>query len=597
MSIEIDILLDLASAETEAQAFEREITQTMARAANRSAQEFEGFARKATATLERLKNEQTSRINDLRGSWGDMRDIWDTAGQSLLGLSDSTSKAVSETAYLAEKGLALGASFGPWGAAIGAVAGSLLGLVKAMFSAGVEADKLKEKLRVEEEKKQRTIDEDSIKGWEGLTEAVADAGEGLGRFDKSLTKMQDKLKDLPKEQAERANALVNSALEWDKHTSQGAFDQILKDYHALESKTTDVTERQKARKAALKELRKAEQEYSEGVSDALEAGNEALGEHTKKLSEAKNAARDLAAEERNIREEIMGILAARKEREENSLLDKEGMRDSIDYVQDLKTKLEDLLAVDSDEGLLDVEGMVEGFPKATDEAEKLAIAVASIQEALMQNLDPVERALIKLTGLSREMAGVVISFGQEMANTFAGQAAKSADAFFESIARGQNRTMKDRKAARAQFFRDLGTELIADGTKNELIGVGRGLFGDPSGWALAAWGLGEQLTGISMGGLAAGAQRRQGYGEETSSTGATGSRGSSGGGSGLGAGQRTQAPQQPVIYQIYMGGAKGSTTINAGDGPSSTAQAHRELEKIKAEGTRVGSGGFSRRKP
>lgn len=74
-------------------------------------------------------------LNETVDKFGDLKDIFEKTGVALLGLSQDTVDAAVKIADIAEKGALVGAAFGPMGAAIGLVAGGVLGA----FNASAEA--------------------------------------------------------------------------------------------------------------------------------------------------------------------------------------------------------------------------------------------------------------------------------------------------------------------------------------------------------------------------------------------------------------------------------------------------------------------------
>lgn len=679
MAIELDKLLDLEKAEQAAKEFEKEIAETMARAAGKSADEFEAFAKRAAAAIEKSQKESASAIektqkevaaanekradeaeksakesaqaqiriaqdlareeiraserateevkkaaeergrkmeafaNDARGFIGDAGDAFGQLSKGLLGLSEQEQLVGDKMFYMTEKGAGLGGTIGgllgPIGTLVGSGIGATVGGLLGYWSGNAEnaAEKQEELAKV--------IEDSTI----GIND-YADAVEKMVAIQSDIAELGDVIIDAQSNIARVLNpdAIKKFTKEELKSSQEGAKEELGQFAKDLDTSYQNIKET----KEKIKDIQKNDT-YSQLKKDILidlekqnienEKENVALtlkevaksqnelststGELTRRTEEATKSRKEF---DKTLKENVENMMAAQKEREELSTgLDTKGYREMLAEVGELKAEVDSLQEGEiASESILDSERMsiVKGdLRDTTEEANKLANALSGIEEAMLSSFSPVERTLYKLTGMTKDMIDVVIGFGQQMASTFSGAATKSAEAFFESIARGTRRTAEERQAARAAFFRELGTQLIADGVKNELIGVGRGILGDATGWALAAWGTGEIATGLGMGGAAARAQRRQGYGNEES-TPPTGSRGSNSSGGSLG-GNTSSAPPAPIIYQFYAGGAPGSTTVNAGDGPASLAQADRQLKKISSQGGRVGSGGFSRREP
>ena len=76
------------------------------------------------------------------GHIGDVKDILEKTGKSLLGFSQATVDTIVKTGDLAEKGASLGSSFGPMGAVVGALAGGLIGYASAAYDSEVATARL-----------------------------------------------------------------------------------------------------------------------------------------------------------------------------------------------------------------------------------------------------------------------------------------------------------------------------------------------------------------------------------------------------------------------------------------------------------------------
>jgi hypothetical protein len=118
-------------------------------------------------------------LNETVDKFGDLKDIFEKTGVALGGLSQEAVDAAVKVADIAEKGAAVGAAFGPMGAAIGLVAGGVLG----MFNASAE-----EAAKKSAELKTR-IDETA----KGFTDIQAQLSGATLSFDE-LAKVQDDLR-------------------------------------------------------------------------------------------------------------------------------------------------------------------------------------------------------------------------------------------------------------------------------------------------------------------------------------------------------------------------------------------------------------------
>lgn len=123
--------------------------------------------------------------------FGDVKDIFEKTGQSLLGLSEQTVEYGVLIGDIAEKGASIGAVFGPVGAAAGLVGGAILGA----FTVAADAEKkfqeqLKEQQTRLAETEQYVID---------LKEAYQDLGDiDFSRFLSDLDEIQKKQDELKK---------------------------------------------------------------------------------------------------------------------------------------------------------------------------------------------------------------------------------------------------------------------------------------------------------------------------------------------------------------------------------------------------------------
>lgn len=192
-------------------------------------------------------------------------------------------------------------------------------------------------------------------------------------------------------------------------------------------------------------------------------------------------------------------------------------------------------------------------------------------------------------------------------SAFMGAGVNAVNTFFTAIEEGKKKALTGMGAAflgeMAAFSKAKGSELIVQGLVDELLGFSKILRGVPGGGLLMKHGLAEMAQGFALGGVGIVAGRagsrmggRFDRANPDDDARAGGSSLGGAGSAGLGGGVNRES-RAPVVYQIYMGGAPGSTTINAGDGPASTAQAARDINRITAQGNRIGSGGISRRKP
>lgn len=581
--------------------------------------------------------------SEARGFVGDVGDAVQQLGKGILGLSESEQIVADRTIYMSQKfgtlGGTLGQLLGPMGelvgTGVGMAGGGLLGYLSGNAEAGAksvaELKKQQEelakqaakdaealaKLQTENEAMTKSFahaSSDTIPGlishMDDLDVQMAEVSKHLDGNSKQFEAWLERFGLLAKKEADdasQAGELIQGKIATGLSAANEALFGKPKTKSQLKEELTDLTDASNT--YSIPALQKQLATLGVKIQDFKDKdGLSVSGNFTKEWNTEQEELNKKLSVAIDRQKEIKGLLKSNATAATKALKDEaKDFKEAFDVLSDSLVGSLGRDGVDAakalEEALKGPRRVAEDLSKHITEInhgggheEPLIPHLKDTAKEIDDGLSPVERRIMKITGLTQDMADTFIAFGQDMASTFAGAAVNSVDAFFESVATGQDRTLKDRQAARAAFLRELGTQLIADGTKNELIGVGRGLFGDPSGWALAAWGLGEQATGFGFGGAGARAQRRQGYGDETP-TAETGARGGSSGVGGLGGGERSSATPGTVIYQIYAGGAPGSTTINAGDGPASTAKAHRELTKIQSQGQRLGGGGFSRRTP
>jgi hypothetical protein len=231
----------------------------------------------------------------------------------------------------------------------------------------------------------------------------------------------------------------------------------------------------------------------------------------------------------------------------------------------------------------------------TGQVDNLKASIAGLFNVIYTEGSNADIALTAISGSLKDI-------GSSAAGAIGGAASGALSDLFEAMAAGEKTAegfAKSFARKSAEALRSTGSDLIGDGIANELKALAMtfipGMQGNAVG--LASAGAAEIAAGLAMGGVGVGVGRRVGPAPESEDA-ARGGSSSLGGGGGpsLGAATPRELERAPVIYQFFAGGAPGSTTVNAGDGPASLAQANRELTRIQSEGGRVGSGGFTRRK-
>lgn len=190
-------------------------------------------------------------LNETVDKFGDLKDIFEKTGVALGGLSQEAVDAAVKVADLAEKGALVGAAFGPMGAAIGLVAGGILG----MFNASAE-----EAAKKSAELKTR-IDETA----KGFTDIQAQLSGATLSFDE-LAKVQDDLRI----KLSAAYAVVAEQEVAVSEAAQAA-DRAAQSNVILNNSITDGTERRSFAIASTANLSRATDEQEAATSNLTSA--------------------------------------------------------------------------------------------------------------------------------------------------------------------------------------------------------------------------------------------------------------------------------------------------------------------------------------
>ena len=143
MSVIIDVTIDTSQAQQQLAALQQQMAQQLAQSSQAAAQAAAAQAAAAAAAAAAAGNQASQGIaqlvlNETVDKFGDLKDIFEKTGVALFGLSEETVEAGVRIGDLAEKGAALGAAFGPIGAAVGLVAGGALGALVEKLTANKE---------------------------------------------------------------------------------------------------------------------------------------------------------------------------------------------------------------------------------------------------------------------------------------------------------------------------------------------------------------------------------------------------------------------------------------------------------------------------
>jgi hypothetical protein len=190
-------------------------------------------------------------LNETVDKFGDLKDIFEKTGVALGGLSQEAVDAAVKVADIAEKGALVGAAFGPMGAAIGLVAGGILG----MFNASAE-----EAAKKSAELKTR-IDETA----KGFTDIQAQLSGATLSFDE-LAKVQDDLRI----KLSAAYAVVAEQEVAVSEAAQAA-DRAAQSNVILNNSITDGTERRSFAIASTANLSRATAEQEAATSNLTSA--------------------------------------------------------------------------------------------------------------------------------------------------------------------------------------------------------------------------------------------------------------------------------------------------------------------------------------
>lgn len=515
-------------------------------------------AQRAAKASEGLLN--LEKIKTGVGAMGDLKDIFEKSGAALFGFSKQTTDAIVMTGDLAEKGAAVGESFGPMGALIGGVTGALMGYITSTKQAAEAARQL---AAAEKVKRQELAL--SVGGAAGALQSFAlDVGVDVfglsGKSIEALEAREEKLQGILKQEGEFA---LDAAKKYDALSkSQTA---SAKDLAAAKSANEMYAKSLSEKSLELGEVRKSIDAYNkslEGTADITEVVAEETGKGTdkdkadlaekKKKEDAAKAAADAAKRRSDARVKAI-------EEETRALLDRE--------------KVETTLDIDGLAGMRDDLPETEAKLKGVfAEIERVNLAM----DAMGREAIETSRAIDFLGGSLDENKDLVVDFALAVTDYMGGKAIGALNNFYDSWANKEKLTQDDRKRRRAEFLRDTGDFLVMDGFKHVLAGGADLASGKLSGGAEVSMGLIEMGAGAAMGGVGAVAQRRLGGTEDN-----PGARGGSADGSPrVSALDEAAGPTQHGTITIYMGGGPGSTVINAGDTERGRQEAKTLLERI-----------------
>ena len=425
-------------------------------------------------------------MNDIKGGLGDVNDFLQMGAGKMLGLSDSTLKAADSTLSFAEKGASLLSFAGPWGIAIGGVAGAVVGY----FNAEKEAEALM--ARKMWEKRAEEIRQFADKSKAAIFDYLETA-----KLYIELGQEADKI-DMASPFAKKQRLTVKQEYELAK--------RMYESYKDLHKKGLLDT------KEKLDEYKFIQEEYKKAEANYYEASKSAASDYYDAMSQAY----------------IKFLQKQRAERDKEKLYWDQVAKHQIEmYDADIKA------TIDYGNEKVDV---INRILQAQFDAKK---ANADADKTLDQKrIAEQEAAFKEMEALQANIAGM-------FANTIGTLITDSFNNYWETLATGEKKTDQAFKKMAASMARNLGSQLISDGTKNLLVGAGRALTSwgtDPTATGLISLGGAEIATGAAMGGIGARAQRRQGYGKESEKEAQGPSGGSLGRSSNSAQGTTVQAP-------------------------------------------------------
>jgi hypothetical protein len=533
----------------------KEVTDATERTAKSVASDFDDIkdsSERAAKASEGLLSME--RLKTGIGAMGDLKDIVEKAGTALFGFSQETTDALVLTGDLAEKGAAVGESFGPMGALVGGVAGAMIGYATAAKQAAAAAREL-----AAAEKLKRQEMQLSIGGTAGSLQAFAlDVGvDVFGLSGKSIEELEARHKKLGETLKFEGEIALDAAKKYeDLSMSQTASKKDLADAKIASDMYAD----------SLKEKRLEQIETKKAI-DAYNLSLEATADITDVVVEKAEKAAKSGSSSKKKASAPAGLSSG-----EESMMDIEGMREAREEVNNLTASmwLLEAATMEGDPGdsligqmgreLVLAEEAAQELEETLDRIKRKPVGVPGAhQPGTAPGIRPdsgdgheptdYERQIEKLKEILPgeefdEFAEKIYSVGEAFSSQIGGIAAESVDLLFDRIATGEKAAKGSFGRVIASFLRDTGTQLIADGVKNQLIGLGENFLLPGSGTPKITLGTIEVGTGLAMGGIGAGFQRGLGSAPEpASSRGDRGAGGDTGPSrSGGDSGPKVQAP-------------------------------------------------------
>lgn len=520
MSVIIKSKLDTTGVKDGTAALQSGLKQDIGEALNKVQQE----AQKTEGALKGMFDLQ--KIQAAAGAFGAAKSILEKTGVAALGLSESTNKAVTSTLDMASQGVALGAVFGPVGAAIGGATGALLGWITASEEAAKAEEELtkklaaeaakREEIRAKEERASARAFYSSKVAYQELSSALGDATKAITASSLSTSEQGDLLRA-------RRQDVISLAKAWDDYTTS----------------LTHGTEAE--REEAEIELSRAMKGAAQDIVDI----NAALGDYAKAQSDAANAsnAATTAAREQNAEYEKKHALFVAnfiKQKEQNDLdakateLRKQGNDAFAAYQQKLKENAELAARVG-----LEITGTLALPDLSTDK------------------LDLLEEGMGRLEAKAREV-------GEALKESLVNVGVGAAKTLFSNIEAGKKPLEGLGKAfakLASEELKGIGTSLIGEGLRDELKAASMlvsslGALSGPAA-ALAGIGAAKIAVGLGMGGIGALLGRRGNHSAADPSNTQSDSLGSRE--------VEASAPKELAPVKIFLGPEHGWSVIGSAD--------------------------------
>ncbi len=267
------------------------IATSIEQGANKAAKSLGQVEAKAEAAERSLKGMfDLQKIQAAAGAFGALKSIIDNTAVSVFGMSDATATAASKSLDMATQGIALGALFGPLGAAIGGATGALIGWIAGSKDAAKAEEDLTRKVAEETAKREELRQKENKRRLLDL----ADNTEAYSEMYDKIVAATDAIKAsnlTSKEQGDLLRARKEDTI---------SFTEAMDNYRtAVERGSTDELA------DAQRILGKAMRNAAEDVAMI----NQALGEHEKAQGGAAVAVKNT---EENILDWVDSIVTARK---------------------------------------------------------------------------------------------------------------------------------------------------------------------------------------------------------------------------------------------------------------------------------------------